>query len=185
MHLDKINGVFEQYYMDYKQDIYRIALWMLKDRTAAEDIVEDAFVKLYTHMLNTENMSHVRPWLILVVKRDSLNYIKASNNKTLPLNSEIHTSRQQINFDRIFINDMLENLYQHNTRWYQVIEMHYFLGMSISEISSEFKCSEYSVKNSLHKARKYLQKEYEFAETTTVIVIAWLHIYNIYYHMWQ
>lgn len=177
--MDTINRDFEQYYINYKNDIYRVALWLLKDHNTAEDIVEDVFVKLYIHMLNAKNIANVRPWLILVVKRDALNYIKSADNNNLSLDSDIHAARQEINFNRLFVNDMLENLYRHNPRWYQVTEMHYFLGMSVGEIARELKCSEYSIKNSLHRARKYLQREY--VEISTIIILILLFYRRLFY----
>lgn len=165
-----INKEFESYYIRYRHEIYRIALWITNNHCSAEDIVEETYIALYTHMLHAEKLDNVYPWLIVVAKRKSINLVKATK-KFAPYNTDIERAQEIDIANQIFISDMLDCLYQRNKRWYQVIEMHYILGMTTAEVAAELKCTDVSVRNSLYRARKYLRGEYGNIPAVALLIL--------------
>ena len=182
--MEGINLHFQDYYSLYRKDVYLTAYSILHSQAAAEDITEEAFLELYTNMLHVDNIRNVKAWLLIVSKRKAINYAKSRNWNFSQLEEECcgKSFENQI-VDRIFIGNILNDLYTHNKFWYEVVEMHYLLGMTVREIALTLNCTEMSVLNGLRRARLYLKKEYEYIEVTMVIVVVWLYLYNIYYHI--
>ena len=180
--MQRINSCFQEYYIAHRKDVYLTAYSILHNRTTAEDITEESFIELYTNMLCADNIRNVKAWLLIVAKRKSINYINSKSWSIAHLEDE-HCGKSYENriIDRVFVSEILNDLYSHNRFWYEVIEMHYVLGMSVREIASKLDCTEMSVINGLRRARIYLRKEYEFVEATTVIVVVWIFLYNLYH----
>lgn len=48
---------FEMIYEEYANDVYRVALYLVKDEKKAQDIVWQAFVNIYKQWLETDEAS--------------------------------------------------------------------------------------------------------------------------------
>ena len=54
---------FEALYEQYKGSIYRTALAITRDRGAAEEILQDSFLRAFRHIDNVNNGAPITPWL--------------------------------------------------------------------------------------------------------------------------
>lgn len=54
---------FEALYEKYKNSVYRTALAITRDRMAAEEILQDAFLRAFRHIDNVHDGSPISPWL--------------------------------------------------------------------------------------------------------------------------
>ena len=64
--------------------IYRLALSVLRDPAAAEDIVQETFVSAITHLDRFEGRSSLGTWLYRVAYNASLDYLRRRREEPLP-----------------------------------------------------------------------------------------------------
>jgi RNA polymerase sigma-70 factor (ECF subfamily) len=66
--------------------IYQLALGMLGDAAAADDVVQDTFLSLITHLDNFEGKSRLSTWLYRVAYNASIDRLRSRNHLPLPEN---------------------------------------------------------------------------------------------------
>ncbi len=77
---------FSGYVEKYADTVYRVAFHSCKNRTDAEDIAQNVFLKLYREPKPFESEEHVRRWLIRVAVNESKKLVcSAWFRKTVPL----------------------------------------------------------------------------------------------------
>lgn len=171
----ELNKLFENYYFSYRNLVFSIAYDVLHDKYDAEDVVSDVFTKLYVHMLNCSEIRNVKPWLCTVARNQAYDY----------LNDKQHGS--ELSFDsvysdnidnHVFASEILNKLLKHNKQWFDVIGMHYVLGMSVKEIASELNCTSHSVRGNIHRAKKYLLNEYKENVYSFIILLIFLNCFK-------
>ncbi len=64
---------FEALYRSYFGPVYDFAVRTMKDRHAAADVVQDAFIKAHAKIGQLRNPEAFRPWLYAIVRREALN----------------------------------------------------------------------------------------------------------------
>ena len=75
-------AAFETLYHKYKNELYRTALAIARDQGAAEELLQDCFLRAYDHMDSVDTCSSLRPWLHRIIVNLSYNW---SAKKRLPL----------------------------------------------------------------------------------------------------
>lgn len=68
----------------YADRIYRLALSLLRDPAAAEDIVQETFVSAMTHLDRFEGRSSLGTWLYRVGYNASLDWLRRRRSEPLP-----------------------------------------------------------------------------------------------------
>lgn len=58
---------FKHLYNEYRKDVFSVALAILRDFDMAEDVLQEAFIKLYQHTQKNE-VKNVKAWLITVTR---------------------------------------------------------------------------------------------------------------------
>lgn len=152
-------------YERYKSSVYRTALAITRDERAADDILQEAFLRVYTYADSIDETVSLGPWLYRVtvnlayswtsrVKRwlyslqDTLDRLASSSRghpEALVEEQEWRQSLQQAI-------DALPPVHR------VVIVLHYLEGLSLKEISYVIDVPEGTVKSRLHYARERLRK---------------------------
>jgi RNA polymerase sigma-70 factor (ECF subfamily) len=60
----------------YQSALYRHAVTMVLDHDAAEDMVQDAFIRAYTRLRECRDPEHFRAWLFQTLRNRCLDYLK-------------------------------------------------------------------------------------------------------------
>lgn len=71
---------YKQLFCTYYSPFYAFAKAMLKGDWIAEDIVQNVFVKVYTHRESLNENLSLYNYLFVLIKHESLNYIRTKNN---------------------------------------------------------------------------------------------------------
>nr|MBC7245464.1 sigma-70 family RNA polymerase sigma factor [Chloroflexota bacterium] len=156
--------VFEALYHKYKRPLYQTALAITGDQGAAEEILQDCFVRAYMALERVDVSTSLSPWLHRIVINLSANWI--NRNRPLPLNEWIDrliagpvASPEHImeTFElRQVVREAIATLsFTHRA----IIVLFYLQGFSLSEIAYIFDCPVGTVKSRLHYACKALRKK--------------------------
>ncbi len=155
-------------YEKHKVPVYRTALAITHDRAAAEDILQDCFLKVYAHIYRLDGSLPLSPWLHRVTVNLSYNWANkrrrwlkpfedvidhlAAGPRTLP---ESILERREV--QRVIQKAIASLRFKHRV----VIVLFYLNGFSLNEIAYILDCPVGTVKSRLHYARRNLRRKLE------------------------
>ena len=159
---------FEALYDKYKGQVYRTALAIIRDRSAAEDILQECFVRVYAHMDKVDIDRPLSPWIHRIAVNLSYNWV-TKRRRWFPSLGEV---MEQFVGDRpnspehILEREELQRIVQeaiHSLSFAQrvVVVLFYLNGFSLEEIAYVLDCPVGTVKSRLHYARQNLRRKLE------------------------
>ena len=72
---------FAEIVREHQAMVFSIALRFLRDRSIAEELSQDVFLKLYRELPRLQSPDHVKFWLRKVTSHRALDYIRAANRR--------------------------------------------------------------------------------------------------------
>ena len=55
----------------YHTDIFRYAVWLIKDRAIAEDVVQETFLRAWKSLDSLQDEAAAKAWLITILRREN------------------------------------------------------------------------------------------------------------------
>jgi RNA polymerase sigma-70 factor (ECF subfamily) len=156
---------FETLYRKYKDELYRTASAITRDRGAAEELLQDCFLRAYDHMDRVDGYSSLRPWLHRIIVNLSYNW--AAKKRLRLISIEDVFDRLLIvprgSPERAFEREELLQVVDEAVRSLSmpqraVVVLFYLQGFSLAEIAYVLDCPVGTVKSRLHSARKALRQ---------------------------
>ena len=158
-------GAFETLYHKCKNELYRTALAITRDRGAAEELLQDCFLRAYDHIDSVDACSSLRPWLHRIVVNLSYNW---SAKKRLRLVSfeeafdrilSVPRNSPERAFQRQELSQVLDEAIRSLSMPQRVVVVLFYLqGFSLAEIAYVLDCPVGTVKSRLHNSRKALRR---------------------------
>jgi RNA polymerase sigma-70 factor (ECF subfamily) len=163
--LDALGVLYER----HRACVYRTALFITHDPWAAEDILQDCFLRLHKYVHTIDRSRPLKPWLRRVTT--NLAYTRQRHNREYgqsPLDGmedwlegpPHHSPEQEVEMDdtRCELVDAISTL---NTKQRAVIVLFYLNALDVNEISTLLKCPVGTVKSRLHYGRANLRQQLE------------------------
>jgi len=160
--LEALGELFEK----YRHQVYRTALAIVRDPYVAEDILQDAFLKLHVYAHRIDPERPLMPWMYRVTANLCYTFVTRNQNRradieqvtdqlvTLPKHAPDHlTEKQQLKQN---VREAIEGL-SSNQRI--VIILHYLANTNIQEIAETLGCPVGTIKSRLHYARENLRNK--------------------------
>lgn len=146
---------FEILVYTYENKLYRTALTLMGNRADAEDMVQDAFIKLYEKQPEFESTEHEKAWLIRVTINLCKNRLRSSWWKKTEslLDSYPGVDTQQ--------DELINTVMELPTKYRIVILLYYYEGYSSKEIAEIIGKNDAAVRQLLSRARKELKNYLE------------------------
>lgn len=152
-------------YERYKTSVYRTALAITRDERSAEDILQEAFLRVYTYAESIDETVSLGPWLYRVTV--NLAYSWASRVKRWLYSLQDTLDRwasstrwhpETIVEDREWRRSLQQAIDDLSPAHRVVIVLHYLEGLSLKEIAYVMDLPEGTVKSRLYYARENLRK---------------------------
>lgn len=61
---------FEALCAEFRPDVYRFAFWLARDRSVAEDVVQETFMRAWRAIDTLAEPGAARPWLLTIARRE-------------------------------------------------------------------------------------------------------------------
>lgn len=132
------NETIKNWIDQYSGQLLRRAVYLLSDKTEAEDIVQEVFISAFSSYQSFNGKSEPLTWLMAILKRKVADFYR-DFNKTLE--------------------DCLEEL---PVRWKFPMKMYYLEEKKASEVSQEFDISTTNLWKILQRSRMQLRECLEF-----------------------
>lgn len=145
--------------MDLYQDmIYRIALNCTGNAADAQDISQEAFLRLYRCGKTFSTGEQQRAWLIRVTINLGKNTIRSRWHRIMQQNQEDAVERAGQSADVMESNVVTEQMQKLSKQDRMVLHLYYYEEYNTKEISSLMDMQEAAVRKRLSRARKRLAK---------------------------
>lgn len=143
--------LFTKYVMKFQPTVFRLAYSYVQNRTDAEDITQEVFLKLYNSSESFSADENAKAWLICVTSNTAKNHLASAWVKRKITLTEDILLKNEKDYELL---DVLNSL---NANYRTVIYLHYYEGYSVAEIAAMLKISESNVKARLKRGRDKLK----------------------------
>lgn len=153
---------------DYSGMVYRLAYARTKNKSDAEDLFQEVFLKCYKANLQFKSEEHCKAWLIRVTVNPSKNFFTSSWHKKIlleetPLRNSEKDSSHPPEDDK---SEVFYSVMKLPEKYRIVVHLYYYEGYSVIEIANILKRKESTVKTQLFRARELLKEnlkgEYDY-----------------------
>lgn len=160
-------AAFEALYDKYKGQIYRTALAITRDRGAAEDILQECFLRVYAHIDKIDITRPLSPWIHRIAVNLSYNWV-TKRKRWFPTLGEVierllggdHYSSPE---DVLELEELQRIVQEaiHSLSFAQrvVIVLFHLNGFSLEEIAYILDCPVGTIKSRLYYGRENLKRK--------------------------
>lgn len=159
-------------YIEYYHLVYATVIYMTKDHSATEDIIQDSFLKVIKHAPRIENEGSLNGWIRAIVRNTTYSYFRKNKKYRDEINSESVYINNTVDYatdqDAISKEVELNLLVEHLTRYLHelkpdyraIVELRWKHGLSYKEIAEQLDTTDRVIKHKLHRARESLKKRF-------------------------
>ena len=149
----------------YEKDLLRICCVYLRDRTVAEDVVQETFLKAYRNLDSFRGESSEKTWLMRIAINCCRDYRRSAwyryiDNRVsidqLPTLSTAPPSDEHIALTMAIM--------KLKPKYMEVVLLYFYEGYPIKEIAGMLNLTEAAVSSRIHKAKRKLRDELEGGE---------------------
>ncbi len=157
---------FEALYHKYKGPIFRTALAITRDQGAAEDILQDCFLRVYMHIHKVDGSAPLPPWLHRIAINLSYNWAAKQRVRLIPLEEMIDRLKASplLSPEKAAERGELQQIVQEAIdalpfKQRAVLILFYLQGFSLAEIAYIMDCPVGTVKSRLYYGRENLRQK--------------------------
>ncbi len=154
---EPIQPAFKILYERHERDVFRFILRLVRDRTLAEDLLQETFLRAYRHLDRFDTNRSFRAWLYGIARYASLNALRGRRDAAQLSDSvaaRIHVvaeveSREQAARARAALDQLPPE-----TR--ALLIQRHALGMKLAELAESYDVAERTIRNRLRAAGQEL-----------------------------
>ena len=146
-------------YTTYANRLLGVCRHYVKDDHAAQDVLHDAFIIIFTSIRDLKDEAKLENWMITIVKNLSLKYLQSTVKETIPLScldieiqEEMREEQNNIALERLL--STIESLPEGNR---EVFKLSVLDGLSHKEIGELLGINPHSSSSQLSRAKKTLR----------------------------
>lgn len=140
-----------QIYNRQVETVYRVCFSFMKNRTEAEDMTQETFLRLIKSGKQFENERHERAWLIVTASNLCKDTLKNWYRRHEDIEEYLHLEGASG-----VSNPVLEAVLELPEEYKDAVYLYYYEGYSTSEIAVHCRCAEGTIRSRLSRAKKKL-----------------------------
>lgn len=161
----------------HSQDLYRYALWLCKDRSMAEDVMQEAFLRAWKSLDSLREVTAAKSWLFTIFRRE---YARQFERKQLDYSDleSMDTVAGDVRADGATGYDasaeafaLRAALKRLSPEYREPLEMQVLGGFSCAEIANILDISTSAVMTRLFRARKKMRRQLGYESTPDLGVV--------------
>jgi RNA polymerase sigma-70 factor (ECF subfamily) len=150
-------------YEHFKTPLFGLAIRYTYDFTAAEDLIQEIFIKVFTHIQDLTNDEAFIGWMYRIAVNTCLSYVRSKKrhlSKTVSLTDVEGTSQEkgEVPVDQTLSKPLEEAIQNLPARLKSVFLLHDVQGFKHEEVAEILSCSVGTSKSQLFKARMKIRK---------------------------
>jgi RNA polymerase sigma-70 factor (ECF subfamily) len=144
---------------ELRPDLFRFAFWLARDRSVAEDVVQEALLRAWRSRDSLTEAGAAKPWLLTIIRREHARLYERRRYATVPVDElvgsespELAAVEQQETLDVRRAISALEDDYR------EPLVMQVLMGLSTQEIADQLGLTPSAVLTRLFRARQKLRR---------------------------
>jgi RNA polymerase sigma-70 factor (ECF subfamily) len=151
---------FDRLVAVYYMDMFRYAAWLCRDRSIAEEVVQEALLRAWKSLDALRDAAAAKPWLLTIVRRENARYFERRRLETVDIdNLTASQSALLAEAPNEELNDLREAIYRLEDDYREPLVLQVLMGYSTSEIAEVMGLKQGAVLTRLHRARLKLKEE--------------------------
>lgn len=159
-----MNEDFNEIYRLYAKQVYRYILLLCRDKTLAEDILQNTMLKAFNSIGSFSGGCSVKTWLCSIARNEYFNHLKKADNKNVPLDE--NTTAESGNPEEKALSnlsavDILKLVHALEEPFREIFTLRFYGELKFPEIGEVFGKSENWARVNFFRAREKLVKMLE------------------------
>lgn len=163
--LDGDLTAYDKLMQRYEGLVYKISYGFGKNKENALDISQNVFIKCYRKLASFKGKSTFKSWLVKISYNEGVNWVRSNQRYGKHETIDDHLELPSIaltNEDEYLAkenkSELIQCLFNLNTRYRLAVILRYFEDMPIKEIAQTLQCSEGVIKNMLFRSLRKLKE---------------------------
>lgn len=149
---------FDQLVAVFHQDMYRYAAWLSRDRSVAEDVVQEAMLRAWKSLDSLRDEDAARQWLLTIVRRENARYFERKRLETVDIDNLTAAQAELLaTGPEAELEEMRRAIYQLDDDYREPLVLQVLMGYSTNEIAEQMELTQGAVLTRLHRARTMLR----------------------------
>lgn len=167
--------IFNDIYDKYVNAVWKTEMYYSGDKTNADEVTQLTFIKLMLNYDKIKNKDAIESWLLTTARHLAYSQIRKRKMETPMHDTELRghmngtgAGSEEVIFmkehrrkESEFVNGLLEELYHHNSKWYDAVVNAYALEIPQKEIAEEMGIRLEAFQSMLFRAKKWIKAKYE------------------------
>ena len=151
---------FDELVGTFHQDMYRYAAWLSRDRSVAEDVVQESLLRAWKSLDALRDDGAAKHWLLTIVRRENARYFERKRFETVDVDS-LTPAQEAILAESPDdkVDDMREAIFRLEDDYREPLVLQVLMGYSTNEIAEMMGMKQGAVLTRLHRARHKLKDE--------------------------
>jgi len=144
---------------ELRPDLFRFAFWLARDRTVAEDVVQEALLRAWRSRESLDAGGAAKPWLLTIVRREHARLYERKRHETVPVEELVDSESAELaaSGDQE-LQDLRRAIFALDSDYREPLVMQVLMGLSTQEIAGELGVSQAAVLSRLFRARHKLRR---------------------------
>lgn len=144
---------------DFQQDMYRYAAWLSRDRSVAEDVVQEAMLRAWKSLDSLREDAAAKQWLLTIVRRENARHFERKRLETVDIdNLTASQSALLATTPDEQLDDMRKAIFALDDEYREPLVLQVLMGFSTNEIAEQMGLKQGAVLTRLHRARAQLRE---------------------------
>ena len=149
---------FERLVTVFHADMFRYAAWLCRDRSIAEDVVQEALLRAWKSLDALREDAAAKHWLLTIVRRENARYFERRRLETVDIdNLSPAQSALLAEAPNDKANELREAIFELEDDYREPLVLQVLMGYSTSEIAAMMEMNQGAVLTRLHRARAKLR----------------------------
>lgn len=151
---------FEALCAPMKADLFRFLFWLCRNRSLAEDVMQETLLRAWKSMDSLSDEAAVRPWLLTIARRELARTFERKRHPTVDLDAAAQLEAEAFAVeDDHEVQEMRRAIMKLEAIHREPLVLQVLMGFSTEEIARELDISVAAVLTRLHRARHALRKQ--------------------------
>lgn len=161
----------DQIMNDYSDGILHLVYTYVKNRTQAEDLTQEIFIKCYEKADQFHHLSSVKTWVYRVASNHCKDYLRSWHYRKITLSEKLAdylpSKTRQVEEDFMRKNEeqtLADAVFSLPIKYREVVFLHYYQELNLTEISKVTSVNVNTLKTRLKRAKELLKDLIEEVE---------------------
>jgi RNA polymerase sigma-70 factor (ECF subfamily) len=151
---------FEALCTPLKPDLLRFVVWLCRDRSLAEDIVQETLLRAWRSMDSLQDENATRAWLLTIARREVARVFERKRLATVDIDAACIAEPEALALnDRHDVEEMRRAILRLDQVHREPLVLQVLFGYSTQEIATHLQISVPAVLTRLYRARQVLRKQ--------------------------